>query len=320
MKRPVAFVLLSLVTASLAACGGSSGLHLKARFSDVGDLAPQAPVMMADVKVGTVDGIELDTKRDLAVVTMTVERQAQVPTDVVARVRRTSLLGERIVDLVVPDGSPKGTPLLQDGDSIRRTQVRPDLEDLVRQGTNVLAPIAASDVATMVDEGAKGFGGHGQDLRALLGNFRQIVHAYAGRTAEIQSLIESMNRLNGTLAPHAAAQAKSLVNSERALRVLRAESGRLQLAVRALNRLSIGGKHILDAHADEMGRFFSQMRVILGVLRSQQHSITGFLQWAPGHNRNTQMVEFEQFNQVLQQFVICGLNDDPSDPARRCNH
>jgi hypothetical protein len=32
------------------------------------------------------------------------------------------------------------------------------------------------------------------------------------------------------------------------------------------------------------------------------------------------MVEFEQFNQVLQQFVICGLNDDPSDPARRCNH
>jgi phospholipid/cholesterol/gamma-HCH transport system substrate-binding protein len=320
MRRVVALLALGLMAGSLAACGGSSGLHLKARFTDVGDLAPQAPVMMADVKVGTVDGIELDHKRGLALVTMTVERQASVPTDVVARVRRTSLLGERIVDLVVPPNTRAGEPLLQDGDTIRRTQVRPDLEDLVRQGTNVLAPIAASDVATMVDEGARGFGGHGQDLRTLLGNFRQIVHAYAGRTAEIQSLIESMNKLNGTLAPHAAAQARSLVNSERALRVLRAESGRLQQAVIALNRLSVGGKNILDAHEDEMARFFAQMRVILGVLRSQQHSITGFLRWAPGHNRNTQMVEFEQFNQVLQQFVICGLNDDPSDPARRCNH
>ena len=127
-----------------------------------------------------------------------------------------------------------------------------------------------------------------------------------------------MNRLNGTLAPHMAAQAKSLVNSERALRMLRAESGRLALAIRALNRLSVGGKHILDAHSDQMQRFFAQMRTILGVLRSQQGSITGFLRWAPFHNRNTQMVEFEQFNQVLQQFVVCGLNDDPRDPARRC--
>jgi phospholipid/cholesterol/gamma-HCH transport system substrate-binding protein len=318
MKRVLAFIVVALVAGSLAACGGSSGLQVKARFSDVGDLAPQAPVMMADVKVGAVDGIQLDQKRDLALVTMSLDPQARVPTDVVARVRRTSLLGERIVVLLVPNSTPRGAPLLQDGDTIRRTQIRPDLEDLVRQGTNVLAPIAASEVATLVDDGGRGFGGHGGDLRALLGNFRQIVHAFAGRTDEIQSLILSMNKLNGTLAPHAAAQARFLVNSERGLRMLRAESGRLRLAILALNRLSIGGKHILDAHADQMTRFFGQMRTILGVLRSQQHSITGFLHWAPFHNRNTQLVEFQQFNQVLQQFVICGLNDDPSDPARRC--
>jgi len=318
MKRAFSLLVVAVVAGSLAACGGSSGEQVQARFTDVGDLAPQAPVMMADVKIGTVDGITLDYRRDLALVTMTIDPTARVPSDVVARVRRTSLLGERIVDLVVPNSTPAGAPLLRDGATIRRTQVRPDLEDLVRQGTNVLAPIAASDVATMVNEGGTGFGGHGQDLRALLGNFKNIVHAYAGRTNEIQSLIQSMNRLNGTLAPHMAAQAKSLVNSERALRMLRAESGRLALAIRALNRLSVGGKHILDAHSDQMQRFFAQMRTILGVLRSQQGSITGFLRWAPFHNRNTQMVEFEQFNQVLQQFVVCGLNDDPRDPARRC--
>jgi ABC-type transporter Mla subunit MlaD len=201
---------------------------------------------------------------------------------------------------------------------IRRTQVRPDLEDLVSQGANVLAPIAASEVATMVNEGGRGFGGQGQDLRALLGNFRQILTAYAARTGEIRSLILNLNKFNGTLASHAAAQGRSLVNSARALGVLRAESGRLKAAIHSLNRLSIGARGIMDAHSAQMGRFFAQMRVILGVLKSQQSSITGFLRWAPLHNRNTQLVDFQQFNQVLQDFIICGLNDDPSDPARRC--
>ena len=68
-----------------------------------------------------------------------------------------------------------------------------------------------------------------------------------------------------------------------------------------------------------MGRFFAQMHVILGVLRSEQSAIAGALKWAPFHDRNTQLVNYYDLNQVLQDFVICGLNDDPSDPARTCN-
>jgi phospholipid/cholesterol/gamma-HCH transport system substrate-binding protein len=317
-KRIWLFVAAALLAGALSACGGSNGLEVKARFSDVGDLAPDAPVMMADVEIGKVDSISLDQRRELALVTMTIDPSARVPQDVVARVRRTSLLGERIVDLVVPNSTVRGAPLLQDGDVIRRTQVRPDLEDLVRRGTNVLAPIAASEVATMVNEGGRGFGGQGQALRTLLGNYRAILKAYAARGAEIESLIRNLNAFNGTLARHARAQGQALVNSARALGMLRAESGRLRAAIRSLDRLSVGARGILDAHSAQMGRFFAQMRVILGVLKSQQSSITGLLEWAPRHNRNTQLVDYQQFNQVLQDFVICGLNDDPSDPARRC--
>jgi phospholipid/cholesterol/gamma-HCH transport system substrate-binding protein len=312
------FVVVALLAGALSSCGGSNSIEVKARFSDVGDLAPDAPVMMADVKIGKVDNISLDQRRELALVTMAIDRSARVPQDVVARVRRTSLLGERIVDFVVPNSTVRGAPLLRDGDTIRRTQVRSDLEDLVRRGTNVLAPVAASEVATMVNEGGRGFGGQGQALRALLANYRQILTAYAARGDEIQSLIQNLNQFNGTLASHARAQGESLVNSARALGMLRAESGRLRAAIHSLDRLSVGARGILDAHSAQMGRFFAQMRVILGVLKSQQSSIVGLLEWAPRHNRNTQLVDYQQFNQVLQDFVICGLNDDPSDPARRC--
>ena len=318
-RRLAGMVVVSALALSLAACGGSNHMiTASAQFSDVGSLVTGAPVMMADVPVGKVTGISL-AHDDQALVTLSIDPQAKVPRDVTARVRSTSLLGERIVDLVPPSNLPTGAPLLQTGDRIQNTSVRPDLEDLVSSGSGLLAPIAASQIATLVDEGYKGFGHSGSDLRTLLDNFDQIVGAYAKETGTIQSIVASVNQLNLSLVPHLGAQAKSLQNSERALRVLREESGRLRAAIKALNRLSVGASSLMHAHFDQMSRFFSQMRVILGVLKDQQASIEGLLRYAPLHNRNTQLVDYYDFNQVLQDFVICGLNDDPRDPARTCN-
>jgi phospholipid/cholesterol/gamma-HCH transport system substrate-binding protein len=310
-------LVLTLPLLSLAACSSSGGLLVSARFSDVGDLSPGAPVMLADVTIGKVKGIRLDGRE--ALVSMEISRDAEVPKDVTARVRRTSLLGEKVIDLEVPEGLPGNAPLLADGATIANTQVRADLEDLVRSGSAVLAPITASEVATLVDEGAKGFGGQGETIRGLIGNFRDIVHAYAGATDDIQSVIESLNQLNTTLAQRASAQGLAVQNGARALDVLREESDQLAAAIHALARLSVGSRGIMDAHFDEMTRFFAQMRTILGVLKSEQASIDGLLKYAPLHNRNVQMVEYQAFNQVLQDFVICGFNEDPSDPARTCN-
>lgn len=309
------FVLASL---AFAACRmpDDGMVTVRASFPDVGDLAPLAPVMVADVQIGKVTDIVLED--GAALVTMEIDQEARISRGVTARVRRTSLLGERIVDLHVPDGMPAEGPILREGDRIATTESRPDLEDLVQEGTDVLAPIAASEVATLVDEGAKGFGGRGQDLRALLGNYQAIVRAYAGRTDDIRGVIESLDDFNSTLATQAEAHAQAVANSARGIRMLRDESGRLTEAIRSLARLSIGARSILEEHSDEMGRFFAQMRVILGVLRSEQASVEKLLTWAPGHNRNTQTTEYEQFVQVIQDFVVCGINDDPADPARNC--
>ena len=291
-------------------------LTLVARFDDVGDLAASAPVMMADVQVGKVDQIELDGIR--ALVTLTLDPGTAVPQGTIARIRRTSLLGERIVDLEIPETVPADAPLLQSGQEILLTETRPDLEDLVREGVDVLAPIAASEVATLVDEGAKGFGGKGDELRTMLSNFEKIVGAYAANTKEIEGVIENLGQFNEILATRARSHAKSVANSAQAIGILREEIDRLEAAIRALTRLSQGGRLILEDHSDEMSRFFQQMRVILGVLQEEQDSIALFLEWAPNHNQNTQITEVYDFVQVYQDFIICGLNEDNSDPARNC--
>jgi phospholipid/cholesterol/gamma-HCH transport system substrate-binding protein len=312
----IAVLLSALSAGALTACSGPHRIQVTARFADVGSLTTRAPVMMDDVTIGEVTRIGLAGHE--ALVTMAIDPTAQVPTDVTARIRRTSLLGEQVVDLVVSAGLPADAPLLADGATIANTEMRADLEDLVSSANAVLAPLAASEVATLVDEGATGFGGRGDDLRGLLDGLGQIVHAYAGRTDEIRSVIDSLNRLNGTLAANASAQGLAVKNGAQALNVLSEESGRLQAAIHALARLAVGARGILDAHSDEMNRFFEQTRVILGVLSSEQSDIERLLRYAPLHDRNTQLVEYQQMNQVLQDFVICGLNNDQSDPARRC--
>jgi phospholipid/cholesterol/gamma-HCH transport system substrate-binding protein len=311
-------VIMAAAVASLtlASCSSSEPFTLRARFADVGDLTKGAPVMMADVTVGKVTAIKLDGYS--ALVTMAIDQDVQVPEGATARVRRTSLLGERIVDLTVPEDVPPNASNLKSGATIARTEVRPDLEDLVKEGTAALGPITESEVATLVNEGYKGFGGRGEQLRVLLDNFGTIVKAYAGETGTIHSLIKSMNRLNTTIALKAAAHAAAVGNSERALTMLRQESGRLQSAIKALARLSDGARKIMDQHEDEMARFFSQTRTILGVLRQERAAIAGLLRYAPLHNRNTQLVEFWENNQIFQDFVICGFNEDKSDPARTC--
>jgi phospholipid/cholesterol/gamma-HCH transport system substrate-binding protein len=312
----VLVVALGAAAAVASTSGGDDEITVTAHFDDVGDLAPSAPVMLADVQVGRVSEIELDGTR--ALVTMSIETSARAPQGVTATVRRTSLLGERIIDLDVPETLPTDAPLLQNGQEILQTETRPDLEDLVRQGVDVLAPIAASEVATLVDEGGKGFGGRGDELGTMLGNFQHIVSAYAAHTRDIRGVIENMGQFNQILASRAGAQARSVANSARALGILRQEIDRLEAAIRSLTRLSLGGRLILEDHSDEMSRFFQQMRVILGVIRQEQDSIELLLHWGPLHNRNTQTTEYQEFVQVYQDIIVCGLNDDPDDPARRC--
>jgi phospholipid/cholesterol/gamma-HCH transport system substrate-binding protein len=316
MKRLLALaVVVALGLTGCIGVGAKGGMDVSAKFSDVGDLAPGAPVMLADITVGQVKSISLSG--DEALVTMSLEPSAHVPQNVTAEVVRTSLLGERVISLSIPS-TPANAPLLKDGAMITHTVSKPDLEDLVRQGAAVLAPITASEIATLVHEGYKGFAGEGGNIKAMLTNFESIVHAYAGRSKEINSVIDSLGQFNATLASHAEAQARSVANSAQALGVLRDESDHLITAVKALVRLALGSRAILDQHAAQMGRFFAQMRVILGVLRAEQGAIAGTLKLAPFHDRNTQLVDFLQFNQVLQDFVVCGINDSPSDPARKC--
>ena len=72
------------------------------QFADVVDLVPQSLVKVDDVPVGAVSAIAVDPATWNARVTVDLNGDVRLPANATAKVRTTSLLGEKFVELGAP--------------------------------------------------------------------------------------------------------------------------------------------------------------------------------------------------------------------------
>lgn len=107
---------------------GDDTYRLTARFSNVGELKPRAPVKIGGVTVGLVGDIKLDLDMFEAVVELDIDqRYADIPTDSSAAILTAGILGDRYIGLM-PGGDLEA---LVDGDQIIITQPAIVLENLI---------------------------------------------------------------------------------------------------------------------------------------------------------------------------------------------
>jgi phospholipid/cholesterol/gamma-HCH transport system substrate-binding protein len=128
------FLTYSLTVGGPAA---GHGMPVRAKFGQVGALAPGAVVSVAGVKIGTVSSIALDPKTFLANVQMDLDPKTPLPSDSTAKITSDGLLGGAHV-VVEPGGA---TDNLKAGGEFENTQGAVDLFGLVGQ---FLRPPAAT--------------------------------------------------------------------------------------------------------------------------------------------------------------------------------
>jgi phospholipid/cholesterol/gamma-HCH transport system substrate-binding protein len=96
----LAFLTTQLPGSKLGVLTDSRGYQVSARFENVGDLQPGAPVTMGGVKVGRVTGVVFDSSDYRAVVTLSIDpRYDHIPDDSWANVETAGLLGAKYVGL-----------------------------------------------------------------------------------------------------------------------------------------------------------------------------------------------------------------------------
>lgn len=100
---------------------------IAARFSSIGDLRKSAPVRIAGVSVGQVGKIQLTDY--VARIELVIDPGVKLPSDTIASIRTSGLLGESFVSLS-PGGSDR---MLGDGDAIVQTEPAIDITQLLQK-------------------------------------------------------------------------------------------------------------------------------------------------------------------------------------------
>jgi phospholipid/cholesterol/gamma-HCH transport system substrate-binding protein len=265
-------LVAALVVTLLAACSiqtataPTGSLTLYATFDDAQDLTPGHNVQISNVVAGSVRDVSLDGYR--ARVRMSISDGHRIPEGTAAVIRRTSLLGEYFVDLVLPaDFDTEAGPFLQSGANITETETQPDIEQLAQEASVVVGALTADDLATTVQAGAEGLGGRGATLHQAIQDAGAVLGALADQQADIGAAIDGLARLGATLGP--AHERVGIVVEELAAATSEVAGSRAGAvdAVGALVDLATATNDVvLEPHAERLRVMLSQVSPILGSL------------------------------------------------------
>jgi phospholipid/cholesterol/gamma-HCH transport system substrate-binding protein len=106
---------------------GDSYYSLYAEFTSVSGLRIGNPVEIDGIEVGHVEKMDIDQKKQLAVVELKINKDIKVYDDANAAIKTSGLIGDKFVK-IDPGG---GGTLLKPGDRISETAAPLDIEDLI---------------------------------------------------------------------------------------------------------------------------------------------------------------------------------------------
>ncbi|HEU5469581.1 MAG TPA: MCE family protein [Actinophytocola sp.] len=231
---------------------GDHPYRVRAQFRDVLDLVPQSGVKVNEVAVGRVEDIALAADGWTAEVTMLVNGDVALPANALAKLRQSSLLGEKYVELSPPPPAA-ATGRLADGALIpvNRTNRNTEVEEVLGALSMLLNGGGVEQLQNISRELNAALEGNEQNIRAALDNVTVFVSTLDASRAEITRAIDGLNRLAGTLAAQRDQIAGAIDNLGPGLRVLADQREQLVTMLQALDSLSAVAVDTVDrAQAD----------------------------------------------------------------------
>ena len=218
-------------------------------FRDVMDLVPQTSVKVDDVTVGKVDEITVDGYH--AEVIVRLRSSVKLPDNAEARIRQTSLLGEKFVSLA-PPASGASSGRLGNGDNIplARTGRNPEVEEVLGALSLLLNGGGVAQLKTISTELNKALGGREDSARSVLRQLDLFLGQLDTNKDQIVRAIEALNRLAIALNKQEPAITQALDELPRAVASVDRQRDDLVTMLEALSDLSgIGTQVIRDSKA-----------------------------------------------------------------------
>ena len=258
---------------------GSGGpvYHVTVEFRDVMDLVPKAAVKVNDVTVGSVDKIEIHGWS--AQVLLSLSRSVHLPANAVAKLRQTSLLGEKYVSLEAPtDEAPTGR--LADGAVIplARSGRNAEVEEVFGALSLLLNGGGVAQLKTINVELSRAMSGRQSDLRAFLRDLDTFVATMDKHKGDIQRAIDGIDRLSAQLAAQKQTIGAAIDELPSAVKVLADQRAQLTSMLTHLAALGTVSTRIITASKDDTVASLRSLSPVLGKLAEAGQALPNALQ------------------------------------------
>lgn len=229
---------------------GDDPYTVQVEFLDALDLVQQSGVRVSDVPVGRVESIELGDDWT-ALVTITVNRDVELPANAVAAIQQSSLLGEKFVELAAPGGDVAPRGRLDDGALIplERTNRNVEVEELLGAMSLVLNGGGLAQLQTINRELGNALEGREPAIKATLRELDTFIGGLDEQKEEISRALDSANTLAETLAARTATIETALDTIGPGLDVLEEQRGQLVSMLDGLARLGEVGTRVIEQSA-----------------------------------------------------------------------
>jgi len=222
---------------------GDHPYRVTVRFADVLDLVPQAAVKVDDVPVGRVETIRLGADGWTAETVLEVNGDVVLPANALARLRQSSLLGEKFVELAPATVSSTETPSkdrLADGAVITqdRTNRNPEFEEIFGALSLLLNGGGIGQLQTIDRELSKVMTGNEDQIRSFLSGVDQLATNLDAHRADITTALDGLNRLAATLANRREQVSGALTDLTPGLKTLTDQRAQLVTMLQSLDDLS----------------------------------------------------------------------------------
>jgi phospholipid/cholesterol/gamma-HCH transport system substrate-binding protein len=229
---------------------GNGSYTITVELPDVATLPQNSPVMIDDVTVGSVSGIEAMQRPDgtfFAAVKLSLEGNVNLPQNSTATVAQTSLLGSQHVELAPPvDQSEEGK--LKDGSNIPLSQARryPTTEEVLSTLGVVVNKGNLGALQDITDEAYAAVAGRAGSFTDLIPRLAELTSSLDQQTADIIQAADGLNRFAGILARSKDSLGKTLDSLPAALKVLNDNRSNLVDAFTALRTFAGVASHVLS--------------------------------------------------------------------------
>lgn len=216
---------------------GSAAYQIQAQLPDVSNVQPNSRVRVGDVTVGNV--VRIQRQGWHALVTMSINGDVELPANATAKVGQTSLLGTLHVELAAPTEAP-AEGRLHEGSLIplSRSGAYPSTEETLSAVSLLLNGGGLGRIQDITKAFSTAFAGREADLQSLIGQLDELVGHLDEQKDDIVAATESVNDLTGQFAAQKPIVDQALRTIPDALTVLKDQRKNLAEAFDRLGKFS----------------------------------------------------------------------------------